>query len=137
MSKFTEEHVHLLGVLSDYELARQVGVRPATITYHRMRRGIAPANPPPVDWSKDEDARLGTMTDGHLAEALGRTADAVYFRRMRLKIPAYGRDNSASGPLAAVHLRVPEKMKARWVEESRAAGMRLTEWVVQRVERDS
>lgn len=35
---------------------------------------------------------------------------------------------------AFVHLRVPAGTKARWVRESRAAGMRLTEWLVQRVE---
>lgn len=33
-----------------------------------------------------------------------------------------------------VHLRVPAATKARWVRESRAAGMRLTDWIVQRVE---
>lgn len=36
---------------------------------------------------------------------------------------------------AIIHLRVPAATKARWVRESRAAGMRLTEWIVQRVER--
>jgi hypothetical protein len=35
---------------------------------------------------------------------------------------------------ALVHLRVPPALKARWVRESRAAGMRLTDWIVQRVE---
>lgn len=33
-----------------------------------------------------------------------------------------------------IHLRVPAALKARWVRESRAAGMRLTDWIVQRVE---
>jgi hypothetical protein len=32
-------------------------------------------------------------------------------------------------------MRVPTELKARWVRESRAAGMRLTDWIVQRVER--
>lgn len=35
---------------------------------------------------------------------------------------------------AIIHLRVPAATKARWVRESRAAGMRLTDWIVQRVE---
>lgn len=35
---------------------------------------------------------------------------------------------------AIVHLRVPAATKARWVRQSRAAGMRLTDWIVQRVE---
>ena len=37
-------------------------------------------------------------------------------------------------PEALVHLRIPAELKARWVRESRAAGMRLTDWIVQRVE---
>lgn len=36
---------------------------------------------------------------------------------------------------ALIHLRVPAGLKARWVRESRAASMRLTDWVVTRVER--
>lgn len=35
---------------------------------------------------------------------------------------------------ALIHLRVPAALKARWVRESRAAGMRLTDWIVSRVE---
>ena len=33
-----------------------------------------------------------------------------------------------------IHLRVPAELKARWVRESRAAGMRLTDWIVSKVE---
>ena len=35
---------------------------------------------------------------------------------------------------AIIHLRVPAATKARWVRESRAAGMRLTDWVVARID---
>lgn len=35
---------------------------------------------------------------------------------------------------ALIHLRVPAGLKARWVRESRAAGMRLTDWIIQKVE---
>lgn len=35
---------------------------------------------------------------------------------------------------ALIHLRVPAATKARWVRESRAAGMRLTDWIIERVE---
>lgn len=35
---------------------------------------------------------------------------------------------------ALIHLRVPAGLKARWVRESRAAGMRLTDWIIRRVE---
>lgn len=36
---------------------------------------------------------------------------------------------------APIHLRVPAGLKARWVRESRAAGMRLTDWIIERVGR--
>ncbi|HET8596222.1 MAG TPA: hypothetical protein VFM22_00510 [Castellaniella sp.] len=35
---------------------------------------------------------------------------------------------------AVIPLRVPAATKARWVRESRAAGMRLTDWIIQKVE---
>ena len=35
---------------------------------------------------------------------------------------------------ALIHLRVPAEQKARWVRESRAAGMRLTDWIVARID---
>ena len=34
-----------------------------------------------------------------------------------------------------IHLRVPAAVKARWVRESRAARMKLADWIVSRVER--
>lgn len=37
---------------------------------------------------------------------------------------------------ALIHLRVPAGLKARWVRESRAAGMRLTDWIVHKVEQE-
>lgn len=36
---------------------------------------------------------------------------------------------------ALIQLRLPAATKARWVRESRAAGQRLTDWIVERVER--
>ena len=35
---------------------------------------------------------------------------------------------------ALIHLRVPAATKGRWVRASRAAGMRLTDWIVDAVE---
>lgn len=35
---------------------------------------------------------------------------------------------------ATIHLRVPAATKARWVRESRAAGRRLSDWIIERVE---
>lgn len=38
---------------------------------------------------------------------------------------------------ALIHLRVPASVKARWVRESRAAGMRLTDWLIDRIEQSA
>lgn len=38
-------------------------------------------------------------------------------------------------PDALIHLRVPASLKARWVRLSRAKGQRLTDWLIERVER--
>ena len=35
---------------------------------------------------------------------------------------------------ALIHLRVPSATKGRWVRASRAAGMRLTDWIIEAVE---
>lgn len=45
-------------------------------------------------------------------------------------------DDSREGGDALVHLHVPAATKARWVRASRAAGMRLTDWIIKRVERE-
>ena len=42
--------------------------------------------------------------------------------------------DEGKGGDALIHLRVPAELKARWVRESRAAGMRLTDWIVSKVE---
>lgn len=47
-------------------------------------------------------------------------------------MPSSERDEGGD---ALIHLRVPAALKGRWVRESRAAGKRLTDWIVERVER--
>ena len=37
-------------------------------------------------------------------------------------------------PDSLIHMRVPAATKGRWVRASRAAGMRLTDWIVDAVE---
>ena len=43
-------------------------------------------------------------------------------------------ERDTEGGDALIHLRVPAAQKARWVRKSRAAGMKLTDWIVNRVE---
>lgn len=38
------------------------------------------------------------------------------------------------GDDATIHLRVPREVKGRWVASSRAAGLKLGDWIVERVE---
>lgn len=42
--------------------------------------------------------------------------------------------NQAEGRGALIHLHVPAALKAHWVRESRAVGMKLTDWIIKRVE---
>lgn len=42
--------------------------------------------------------------------------------------------DEGEGGDALIHLRVPSALKGPWVRESRAVGMRLTDWIIQRVE---
>lgn len=39
-------------------------------------------------WTAAEDAQIGSMADGKLAEALGRSRSSVVARRIKLGIPA-------------------------------------------------
>lgn len=43
-------------------------------------------------------------------------------------------NNTPEGREALIHLHVPAALKARWVRESRTAGMKLTDWIIKRVE---
>lgn len=38
--------------------------------------------------------------------------------------------------MALVHLNVPADLKARWVKQSQRAGMKLTDWIIARLERE-
>ena len=37
---------------------------------------------------------------------------------------------------AVIHLRVPSELKAKWVLQSRAEGKRLTDWIVEKIEKN-
>lgn len=43
--------------------------------------------------------------------------------------------NNTQGQSALVHLHVPAAMKARWVRQSRADGLKLSDWIIKQVER--
>lgn len=43
--------------------------------------------------------------------------------------------SDTEGQTALVHLHVPAALKAQWVRQSRAAGLKLTDWIINQVER--
>lgn len=45
-------------------------------------------------------------------------------------------DHKPADDLVPMPLRVSQERKARWVQLSRAEGKKLTDWIVERVERD-
>ncbi|WP_131798521.1 hypothetical protein [Acidovorax sp. GW101-3H11] len=45
-------------------------------------------------------------------------------------------DQTLADDLVPMPLRVSKERKARWVQLSRAEGKKLTDWIVERVERD-
>ncbi len=45
-------------------------------------------------------------------------------------------DQTPDDDLVPMPLRVARERKARWVQLSRAEGKKLTDWIVERVERD-
>lgn len=52
----------------------------------------------------------------------------------RKSVAAGTKPISAMKPDSLIHLRVPAATKGRWVRASRAAGMRLSDWITQAVE---
>ncbi|MCW5320576.1 hypothetical protein D5039_05070 [Verminephrobacter aporrectodeae subsp. tuberculatae] len=46
------------------------------------------------------------------------------------------KQSEGEGGDALIHLRVSATLKARWVRESRTSDMRLTTWIIERVERE-
>ncbi len=82
--------------MPDKELASQLGVHPATVFDRRIALGIPSHRPhapvtPPRDWTKDDDALLGTMPDSQVVARLGCTPAMVRNRRGRLGVLGFPR----------------------------------------------
>lgn len=73
------------------ELAEEVGYSSAAVRYQRRIRGIPPFSDRQADktyeWSDDEDAVLGTMSDAAVARLLAISEGMVSIRRKALGIP--------------------------------------------------
>lgn len=43
-------------------------------------------------------------------------------------------DSQGREALSVIHINVPRAVKARWVRQSQAEGLRLTDWIIKRLE---
>ncbi len=110
----TEEDVALLGTMPDKLAAPLLGVSYDTVGARRRRLGIPPYRRPSapkpdpnrprvkINWTPEDDALLGTMSDAEVGERLGRSEKAAFARRNRLGIHAvrresFGRDTTERG----------------------------------------
>jgi hypothetical protein len=82
------EALYRRGVRDAREIVRRSGVsKERTYAVLRQLRGTALIR----HWTAEEDALLGTMTDGAVGAKIGRTAGAVLKRREKLGVPLHFR----------------------------------------------
>jgi predicted transcriptional regulator len=91
---FTPEEDALLGTATDREVAAKLDRDQKTIHARRKRLGIpAFVKRKPQDkavfWTPAKDKLLGTAPDSVVARRLRCKPEAVYYRRKRLRIPAF------------------------------------------------
>lgn len=77
----------MLGTMSDYKLAKLLGVSTYVVKSRRKRLGIGPYSP--NVWTEENLALLGTMPDEDLAALIGIKAYLVQDKRRALKIKRY------------------------------------------------
>lgn len=90
-----DEHVALMGTMTDTALAEIVGCSQRCVSDERNRRGIPPfaskvgGARTQREWSEDELALLGTMSDAQVAARVGYSASAARHERKRRGIDAH------------------------------------------------
>lgn len=82
-----EEINSMLGSMSDYKLAKLLGVSTYVVKSRRKRLGIDPYSP--NTWTEENLALLGTMPDKELAQLIDSKTYLVSEKRQSLKIKAY------------------------------------------------
>jgi hypothetical protein len=104
---FTEEHISLMGTITDEELAKVVGCTRSNVSHVRRGLGIPACEdrpnyspPPPMGgWNKkvlpqECIDRLGTTSDSKLAAEFGTTRYVIAQRRKELGIPSHAEVNN-------------------------------------------
>ncbi len=81
--EWTPELIAKIGTMSDAKLARELGIKPGTVTHRRRLLGIEPFRRQRAarQWSSADIALLGKMSDRVVAEITGRSLAAVYTAR--------------------------------------------------------
>ncbi|HSL83195.1 MAG TPA: hypothetical protein VLF66_10480, partial [Thermoanaerobaculia bacterium] len=93
--EWTEEMIALLGTASDQAVAEALGVGRHSVKQKRQGLRIPPFHPPPHDknqaypWQPEDLARLGKVSDGTLARALGLNPTTVRTKRHSLGIAPF------------------------------------------------
>jgi hypothetical protein len=84
------EYEHLLGVVSDGEIARRYNLSNSSVTDARRIRGIAPADHPHLNKHNvsEYEHLLGVLSDSVIAEQFGVSSKAVMKHRHNRGIPA-------------------------------------------------
>jgi hypothetical protein len=96
---WTKKEIALLGKMPDGDVALRTGINKASVAWKRCKLKIPPftqKRPKKLlsDWTLNEIAVLGTMTDAAAAAALDLAHSAVRLKRISLGIPPFGRSSS-------------------------------------------
>lgn len=96
---WTDQEIAMLGKMIDREVAEIIGIATMCVTNKRnllkihcfrQRKSTNRPSRSLADWTPQETALLGTMTDMAAAELLGLGANAVRLKRISLSIPSCG-----------------------------------------------
>ena len=87
-TEFPRKMITRLGKVSDRSLADEFGILVHKIRRERIRRGIRAWQL--VEWTSEQIAVLGTISDEQAAKVVGVTNSAAFTKRVSLGIPAFG-----------------------------------------------
>lgn len=82
-------HDHLLGTMTDRDLAKRLGCSRAAVTERRRKLRIPSFRPHRQPWRRSDEELLGTMSDWRLAKRLNRSVASVAARRRAKGIPIF------------------------------------------------
>jgi hypothetical protein len=124
---WTDKEIAMLGQYHDPEVGRKIGVSIACVAMKRRQLGIPSflVRKPTsrdrrslADWTAEETALLGKMTDKDVIERLDLAISAVRLKRISLGIPPFGRRVNSPGIWTPeVMARIPNESSAKLAKE--------------------